>query len=147
VSALKIVKCDLASENDIISCVTENGCDSAVWCATGFSDNPQQTFIEKIQGVFGVAVTPKKSIDAVGIPALAKAFKGDSSSSGDGDGTAKVVMLSSAGVTRPSWDEEKKTMFEGCADIPIVRLNPFGILDIKADSEERLRQSGKFHSN
>ena len=33
-SALKIVKCDLASENDIISCVTENGCDSAVWCAT-----------------------------------------------------------------------------------------------------------------
>ncbi len=94
-------------------------------------------------------MTPKKSIDAVGIPALAKAFKGDSSSSGgDGDGMAKVVMLSWAGVTRPSWDKEKKTMFEGCADIPIVRLNQFlGILDIKADSEERLRQSGKFHSN
>ena len=30
----------------------------------------------------------------------------------------------------------------GCADIPIVRLNPFGILDVKRESEETLRQSG-----
>eukprot|EP00979_Chaetoceros_neogracilis_P008869 scaffold1988_cov230-Chaetoceros_neogracile.AAC.1 len=99
---LKIVKCDLSSEDDIISIVNGNKCDAAVWCATG---------------VFGVALTPNKSIDAVGVPALAKAFE----TSGDRDGgdTPKVIMLSSAGVTRPSWDEDKKKMFEGAADIPI----------------------------
>ncbi len=146
-SALKIIKCDLGSERDIISSIQSNGCDAAIWCATGFSDNPTQTFMEKLQGVFGVAVTPKKGIDSVGIPALAKAFEGSQSENNSGndfsaDAPPKVIMLSSAGVTRPSWDEEKKKMFEGCADIPIVRLNPFKILDIKADSEERLRQSG-----
>lgn len=52
----------------------------------------------------------------------------------------KVVMLSSAGITRPSWDENKKERLKGCADIPIVRLNPFGILDIKAESEKKLRK-------
>ena len=51
-------------------------------------------------------------------------------------------MLSSAGVTRPSWDDEKKALFVGAADIPIVRLNPFNILNIKAESEEKLRRSG-----
>ena len=87
-------------------------------------------------------MNPKKSIDAVGVPALAKYF---SSTNGDGEEETlpKVIMLSSAGVTRASWDEEKKAKFAGCADIPIVRLNPFGILDIKADSEERLRKRGK----
>lgn len=137
---LKIVKCDLSSENDIISTVNGNNCDAAIWCATGFSDNPTQSFFEKIAGVFGVALAPNKSIDAVGVPALAKAF--ETSEKSDGDGAPKVIMLSSAGVTRPSWDEEKKKMFEGAADIPIVRLNPFNILNIKADSEERLRESG-----
>ena len=44
-------------------------------------------------------MAPKNSIDADGIPELAKAFKGDSSSSGDGDSIAKVVMLSTASVT------------------------------------------------
>jgi hypothetical protein len=142
-SSIKIVKCDLGSEEDIIASISEYECDAAIWCATGFSDNPEQTFMEKVQGIFGVAVTPKKSIDAVGIPALAKAFQGEGSID-TSEVTPKVVMLSSAGVTRPSWDDKKKKMFEGCADIPIVRLNPFGILDIKSDSEERLRQSGMF---
>jgi len=68
---------------------------------------------------------------------LAKAFEDKPTG-----GTPKIVMVSSAGVTRPSWDQEKKTTLVGCADIPIVRLNPFGILDIKAASEEKLRQSG-----
>jgi len=137
--SLTVIQCDLGSEKDIISTITSNDCDAAIWCATGFSDNPTQTFIEKIQGIFGVAITPKQSIDAVGIPALAKCFQAEDEDSSNA--TPKVIMLSSAGVTRPSWSEEKKAMFEGSADIPIVRLNPFNILNIKADSEERLRQS------
>lgn len=135
---LTVLKCDLGSEEEICSAV--EGCDAAIWCATGFSDSPETSYIDKIKRLFKVAVTPKESIDAVGVPALAKAF---SSKEGvAGQALPKVVMLSSAGVTRPSWDEEKKSRFSGSAEIPIVRLNPFGILDIKADSEEKLRQSG-----
>jgi hypothetical protein len=82
--------------------------------------------------------TPKKSLDAVGVPAIANNFQFASKETK----CPKVVMLSSAGVTRPAWDDEKKAMFPGSAEIPIVRLNPFGILGIKAESEEKLRQSG-----
>jgi hypothetical protein len=85
-----------------------------------------------------MAATPKKSLDAVGVPAMAKNFEFASKETK----CPKVVMLSSAGVTRPAWKEEKKVMFPGSAEIPIVRLNPFGILGIKAESEEKLRQSG-----
>jgi uncharacterized protein YbjT (DUF2867 family) len=45
-------------------------------------------------------------------------------------------------VTRPTWSPEKKKLLAGAADIPIVRLNPQGILDLKRQSEELLRQSG-----
>ena len=44
-------------------------------------------------------------------------------------------MCSSAGVTRPSWGDEKKLRYPGAADIPIVKLNPFNILNIKKDGE------------
>jgi uncharacterized protein YbjT (DUF2867 family) len=114
------------------------GCDAAMWCATGFSDSPENDIFAKLRQIFTQAVTPKQSIDTVGIPVLAEAM-----SNVDGDSSLpKVVMLSSAGVTRPSWSAEKKAEFEGCADIPIVRLNPFGILDVKMKSEEVLRQTG-----
>lgn len=150
---VKILKCDLGSEEDIINVVRQNNCDAAIWCATGFSDNPTQSFLDKIAAIFGVAMAPKKSIDAVGVVALAKAFEERVDSWKNGEKQQqqqqkenlvlpKVIMLSSAGVTRPSWSEDKKKMFQGAADIPIVRLNPFNILNIKADSEERLRQSG-----
>ena len=51
-------------------------------------------------------------------------------------------MLSSAGVTRPSWDDAKKAALVGAADIPIIRLNPGGILGKKCEAEEVLRSSG-----
>ena len=103
----------------------------------------------------------QKSIDKIGLPIIAKAMMmmSDGPTTNDGDSSSedqdantttnsnsypKVVMMSSAGVTRPSWSESKKQLLKGCADIPIVRLNPFGILDIKADSEEQLRQSGTY---
>ena len=46
------------------------------------------------------------------------------------------VMLSSAGVTRPAWSDDKKARLPGAADIPIVRLNPLGILGLKCDAEQ-----------
>lgn len=49
--------------------------------------------------------------------------------------------------TRPGWNEDKKKKFRAAADIPIVILNPFGLLDVKAESEEKLRRSGACISN
>jgi hypothetical protein len=51
-------------------------------------------------------------------------------------------MCSSAGVTRPAWPDHKKEKYPGAADIPIVRLNPLGILDVKRQGEEALREGG-----
>jgi uncharacterized protein YbjT (DUF2867 family) len=132
---LTIQTCDLSSDKQIGESL--QGCDAAIWCATGFFDAPNEAFVAKIKRLVGVAETeaPKVSIDAVGIPSMAMCF----SSVGD---YPKIVMLSSAGVTRPSWDDAKAARFPGSAEIPIVRLNPFGILGMKAEAEEKLRQSG-----
>ena len=139
--SLKVIQCNLGDEDAIKQAVAD--ADAAIWCATGFSDGPS-SIIDRIKNLFGVALTPKKSIDAVGIVALAEAFASTAEVNGSGSSSnlPKVVMCSSAGVTRPSWDDAKKEMFVGAADIPIVRLNPFNILNIKAESEEKLRQSG-----
>lgn len=145
-SNLEVVKCDLTNEGEIESVL--DGADAAIWCATGFSDAKVPP-IEKLKRLFGVAVTPKRSVDAVAVPCIGKLISSareDPIINGSRDDLLpplpKVVMLSSAGVTRPTWDDEKKERFRGAADIPIVRLNPFGILDIKRESEEKLRETG-----
>jgi len=155
---LTIVACDHGDAKDVTRCVA--GCDAAVWCATGFADAPapepvleeEPSLFEKLKEFLGMsegaeaepiqepaAPGPETSIDLIGVPALAEAM---AVPDGESEGPPRVVMLSSAGVTRPAWDTKKKERYPGAADIPIVRLNPFGILGIKADSEERLRQSG-----
>jgi hypothetical protein len=73
--------------------------DCLMWCATGFSQKPNASPLEKAKGFLDLAL--KRTIDVIALPFM-----------------------------------------PGAADIPIVRLNPFGALDIKADSEEKLRQTG-----
>ena len=151
---LQVVKVEL-TDGAQVSKATE-GCDAAIWCATGFSD-AKTTIVQRFKRLVGLALTPKQSVDCVGVPLLAKTMlnqvvgKPINNNNNVADGASRsllplpqVVMLSSAGVTRPSWDDEKKEKYRGCADIPIVRLNPFGILDVKARSEEALRQSGTY---
>lgn len=139
-SNLEAVQCDLGDPEDIERAV--EGVDAAIWCATGFSDNPETQWLEKLKRLVGMAVKgSKKSIDAIGLPALAKALAKKEVVNGDAQLLPKVVMCSSSGVTRTVWSEEKKQKYSGAADIPIVRLNPFGILDRKRESEEELRRS------
>ncbi|CAJ1426781.1 unnamed protein product [Effrenium voratum] len=71
-------------------------------------------------------------------------------------GAPRVVMCSSAAVTRPVWSRRQKEQLAGAADIPIVRLNPGGsprlkagcvcsaggLLDQKRGAEQALRGSG-----
>lgn len=145
---LTIRQTDLGSKDDVIAAVKNEGeCDAAIWCATGFSDAPDQSFFTKVKSILGFAVNSKGSIDAVGLPALGDALSKSpkrtlTEGSDKSSPLPKVVMLSSAGVTRPDWSEEKKLELEGCAGIPIVRLNPFGILGVKRQSETELRNCG-----
>ena len=83
------------------------GADRLIWCASGFSDAGQ-------------------SIDLRGMAEVPSTFV--SAASGE---CPAIVMLSSAGVTRTVWNEAKKERLMGAADIPIIRLNPGGILDKK----------------
>jgi NAD(P)-dependent dehydrogenase (short-subunit alcohol dehydrogenase family) len=143
---LTICSVDLTSQSQVQEVL--EGCDAVVWCATGFSDAPQSSWLQMIKRLLGMALAPKQqSIDVVGLPLVAQAMLNQRrpaiGPSADQNKLPLVVMLSSAGVTRLSWTDAKKKKLEGCADIPIVRLNPFGILNIKAESEQALRESGK----
>jgi len=131
---LEIRECNLADPEAIASALT--GCDATVWCATGFSDD-----VANEMAPTGTS-SPGQSIDVVGVPAVANAMLQDHGSQEEEQAYPKVVMLSSAGTTRPGWDEDKKERLKGCAEIPIVRLNPFGILGLKEESERRLRETG-----
>ena len=133
---LEVMVGDLGSAKDIQRAAS--GCDGTVWCATGFSDAAGSP-LQKLRGLFGVAVRPKQSIDIAGIDQFSKALL---EAGEESDGGRRLVMLSSAGVTRPSWSDEKKAQLENAADIPIVRLNPFDILNKKCEAEQILRDSG-----
>lgn len=92
--------------------------DRFIWCASGFTDDGE-------------------SIDKLGMKLVTPAFERSADSS-----APKILFLSSAGVTRPAWTDEKKERLVGASDIPIIRLNPGGILGKKADAEQMLRDSG-----
>ncbi|GAB0495042.1 hypothetical protein MMPV_006339 [Pyropia vietnamensis] len=53
-----------------------------------------------------------------------------------------MVVASAAAVTRPGWTAEQVAANPGAATIPIVRLNPGGVLGAKAAGEEGVRGSG-----
>jgi len=131
---LEIQECKLADPKEIASALV--GCDATVWCATGFSDDATNKMAPT------GSMTPEQSIDVIGVPAVANTMLQNHGSQEEQKGYPKVVLLSSAGTTRPGWDENKKERLKGCADIPIVRLNPFGILGLKEESERQLRETG-----
>ncbi|VEU44728.1 unnamed protein product [Pseudo-nitzschia multistriata] len=130
---LDIQVCNLSDPSSIEEAL--EGCDATIWCATGFSDAPGGPPTTTV-------MSSEQSIDVVGVPVVAKTMLRNSGSEEREQAFPNVVMLSSAGTTRPGWDEEKKDRLRGCADIPIVRLNPFGILGLKAESEAKLRDTG-----
>lgn len=125
--ASKVLPADVDTTNLDLSTASavevQKACDgmtAAIWCASGFT--PDMT-----------------SVDMMGMKVLPEAFS--SASTGESK-LPRIVMCSSAGVTRPSWDDESKKKLVGAADIPIVRLNPGGILGKKVEAEDLLRQSG-----
>ena len=93
------------------------GADRLMWCATGFTDSGESLDVRGMTELMPGALESKTK------PA---------------EGAPLVVMLSSAGVTRPAWDDAKKARLVGAADIPIINLNPGGILGKKCEAEQLL---------
>lgn len=118
-SNLECRKIDLATCSGDAMREACNGADRLLWCATGFTDRGE-------------------SIDLRGMADLIPAAFGAGSATA---ASPTVVMLSSAGVTRPDWSDTKKEKLIGASDIPIIRLNPGGILGKKFEAEQRLRES------
>lgn len=136
-SRLEIVQCDLKNLNDLK--LTCKDCDAVVWAATGFSDT--MSWFDKAIGLFTLKVTPTKFLDVAALDVIGREM---SAKGGIIPGGPTVVVCSSAGVTRPIWSAEMKSAFEGAADIPIVRLNPFDILGVKRNAEGKIRLSNYF---
>jgi len=132
---------DLASKTTATSELVEGafeGVDQVIWCASGFVDIPDD------DGDGEEKTTTKESLDVVGmthlLPSLSSPLILGADPSDTAPSTPSFIMLSSAGVTRPSWDDAKKAKLVGCADIPIVRMNPGGILGKKVVAEDMLRR-------
>lgn len=113
---LEHVQLDFANATKDEVHTTLAGADAVIWCASGFSD-------------------AGASLDVKAMEELPGAFE-------KGGGKPRVVMLSSAGVTRTAWPADKQARLVGACDIPIIRLNPGGILECKAKAESLLRESG-----
>ena len=109
-----------------------------VWCASSFGR--QLSLLETARLKFD----PTSVLDASGVREAASVFASSSALlAADADAVApKFVLLSSAAVSRPSWDDHLKTSFSAAADIPIVNLNPENILGSKLEGEKHLRASG-----
>lgn len=125
--------------------LTDNSIDHVLWCAAGFTDSPNTSNLGKIVNAFKLKFFPQQSIDITALETIGNYFaskKDKKSAKGDAAvPVSDVIMCSSAGVTRPIWDEEKKAKYIGASDIPIVRLNPLNILGVKRQSENALRKS------
>lgn len=114
---LSLFECDLADTTDDIvneACASASG---LIWCASGFTAEGE-------------------SLDCKGVQEFTKGLKET------GSADARLVMLSSAGVTRTEWDDAKSAALVGASDIPIIRLNPGNILGKKREAEDLLRESG-----
>ena len=115
---------------DLATCTGEDmktacaNVDRMLWCASGFTDSGESIDIRGMAELLPAAFPPSTTPEAAG------------------SSSPIVVMLSSAGVTRPAWTDEKKERLVGASDIPIIRLNPGGILGKKAEAEQHLRESG-----
>ena len=97
-----------------------------IWCATGFSSKPTSSPMEKAKGLLDLAL--KRSIDVTALPNMARHLKKNHEATAAASSFPRVVMLSSAGVTRTVWDSQKKvrTIFiNATVNCQLLRNFPF----------------------
>jgi len=148
---MELVQCNLDSRKELRDALT--GVDQVVWSASGFKP-PAGNFISKIQSLLKIKVSQAfgRILDIRG-PALccktlmkldrqqkSSAFTRGQLASPEFEHVPRMVLLSSAAVTRPSWDEETREQFKEAAEIAIVKLNPLNVLGTKLRGENRVRR-------
>ena len=131
---IQVSSCDLSDAIQVKRAM--RGSDSCIWCASGLVQ--QASWWDRTLSVLKLKLAPTQTLEIAGVSNMVNALK---SLDLDDDGCPKLVLCSSAGVTRPAWPAEKKKRLEGAADIPIVRLNPFNVLGLKKQGEDVLRKS------
>eukprot|EP00793_Prasinoderma_coloniale_P001393 PRCOL_00005168-RA len=156
---LEVVNVDLADVDAAGAAFA--GAGAAVWCAQG--DGRASSTAQKATGFLGtlaralrMRLTGNGGGDGSGsaggasgaVPTGSRAVQPTSPTALDAAAEAlaasggRLVLLSSAAVTRNAWKERKREELAAVVDIPIVRLNPFGVLDQGRLAEQRVRESG-----
>ena len=133
---ITLATCDLGRDDDLKELLSDLQPDAALWCAAGFTDSPSTSPVGKVVAALKLKFFPTQSIDITALETLGEYFSRKEKlpppqkvveSSEDSkedvpsstrtkealDLGVRVVMCSSAGVTRPTWDEEKKEKFKG----------------------------------
>jgi len=131
-NVLDVAVCDLRDDASVAKACA--GMDVVLWCVSGQDEKltPMQLF----KGLFGLNKKDRTPVDRI-----CAALKRSDAKSAE-ESISKVVVLSSAAVTRLAWSAAKKKVLNTVVDIPIVRLNPLGTLDRQRELEQRVRESG-----
>ncbi|XRB19559.1 NAD(P)-bd_dom domain-containing protein [Pseudoscourfieldia marina] len=137
--SVEIVKADLTKQKDAeaIRAALE-GAQAAVWAA----DTKSLGIVPGPLGIAAMAVpalrgmVPKPKADFTALTNFLDAAKEVAKPN------FRLAMLTSAAVTRLGWHEDKQKHLDSVVDIPIVRLNPFGVLDVQREAEEVVRTYG-----
>jgi len=144
---IELVQCDLGDRRQLRAAL--EGADQVVYCASAFRA-PRGNFFQKIGRLLKIklAQTFGRALDIRG-PALACKMLHKLENTAPWSVAQKkldqslqvprIVMLSSAAVTRPTWDEAKRTQYREAAEIAIVKLNPLNVLGTKLRGENRLK--------
>jgi hypothetical protein len=144
---VELVKCDLGDRRQLRAAL--EGADQVVYCASAFRA-PRGNVFQKIGRLFKIKLSQAfgRALDIRG-PALACKMLHKLENTAPWSMAQKkldqslqvprIVMLSSAAVTRPSWDEAKRAQYREAAEIAIVKLNPLNVLGTKLRGENRLK--------
>mmetsp|Transcript_22528 Transcript_22528/g.73903 ORF Transcript_22528/g.73903 Transcript_22528/m.73903 type:complete len:345 (-) Transcript_22528:182-1216(-) len=157
-SRIELVQCDLNKRSDVRT-ITQ-GVSQAVWCASGFAP-PRGGIFSRLLYLVKIKMQQKlrRALDIRGPAMMAEMLKDqpppliakgegtvtvERKEQGDGveETLPRLVLLSSAAVTRPGWSDEQKEKYPEAAGIAIVRLNPLNILGSKLKGEEKLKATG-----
>lgn len=144
---IELVECDLGKRRQLRAAL--NGVDQVVYCASAFRA-PRGNILQKIGRLIKLKLSQTfgRALDIRG-PALCCKMLHKLEHTAPwslahrdlepSEQVPRIVMLSSAAVTRPTWDEDKRAQYPEASSIAIVKLNPLNVLGTKLRGENKLK--------
>ena len=147
---VEMVQCDVGKRRQLEAAV--EGADQVVYAVSGFSA-PRGTSLQKVLRLANLKIGQLTGtfLDVRGPALCARMMNGAEDTAWIAEQKklpkdqqlSRLVLLSSAAVTRPAWGDKKKAEFTEAAEIPIVKLNPFNVLGTKLRGEKRMRKTAR----